>query len=166
VAKSINFPKVWKTLNILAYEQPISLTDLAQRLQMNEKATMRLLDHISLAGVPDFMPDRLLSFDQFRLEEGLVYCFIDLGIFDYFKNSKVQRLYEEHLIQNFLEHNKADQITIKYADRDGKVTDRAISKWHFYTENQRQYIDAYCHLRQSERTFLLPRIKKIEVRAA
>jgi predicted DNA-binding transcriptional regulator YafY len=166
VAKYINFPNIWRTLNILAYEQPIHLEDLANRLGISVKGVKKLINHMSLAGVPDYMPDRLLSFDQFKLEQQQVYCFIDLGIFKYFKNNHVQRLYDPQLIRNFFIQNPGTTITvtIKYTDQNGATSQRQISGWNYYEKNHREFIDTYCHLRQNTRTFLLSRIQKLEAK--
>lgn len=48
---------------------------------------------------------------------------------------------------------------INYRDRDGETTERKITVKRIYRENYRNYIEAYCHLRRDNRTFILERIE-------
>ena len=59
---------------------------------------------------------------------------------------------------------RGGSVRIRYADEDGVVTDRVIEPVRAYSSQGCYYIEAYCRLRDEERTFRLDRI--IDVRSA
>lgn len=58
--------------------------------------------------------------------------------------------------------DKSTSVTIEYHDRGNIVTVREVDPYLFVLKNAVWYVYAYCHLRQSFRTFKLSRIAKIE----
>jgi hypothetical protein len=56
-----------------------------------------------------------------------------------------------------------DFVRIWYADNNGEITDRIIEPIRVYVKQERYYLEAFCHLRDEERTFRLDRI--IDIRS-
>jgi predicted DNA-binding transcriptional regulator YafY len=154
MVKNITFVKAWCLLNLLAFVQPIGLNELASYFSTSKSEISKMVRHLALAGVPDFLPDRLLTFDENKLEKGLVYCSNDLKLFDYFKGKDRWRMWNPDLIATFFKQSQTDtRVLLKYRDETGKLTDREVENWSYYETSRGQYIDAYCNLRKATRTF-------------
>lgn len=50
-------------------------------------------------------------------------------------------------------------VRIVYTNREGRTTERSIVPLEFYESRGRQYVRAYCYLRQESRTFALRRLE-------
>ena len=53
-------------------------------------------------------------------------------------------------------------ITIKYQKYDGTISNRTLSNLDYSDEYGSGYIQAYCHLRQENRTFKISRIREVD----
>lgn len=53
-------------------------------------------------------------------------------------------------------------ITIKYQKYDGTISTRTLSNIDYSDEYGSGYIQAYCHLRQENRTFKISRIREVD----
>lgn len=62
----------------------------------------------------------------------------------------------QHLIKRSIEDNLS--LEIDYQNSDYETSTRIISDIHRSSKFRGDYIDAYCHLRNEERTFKLSRI--------
>lgn len=62
----------------------------------------------------------------------------------------------QHLIKRSIEDNLS--LEIDYQNSDYEISTRIISDIHTSKKFRGDYIDAYCHLRDEERTFKLSRI--------
>jgi hypothetical protein len=196
--KFTRFDKAWQLLNVLAFEQPIALRDLALRLGEPIADTARLINHIALSGIPDYLPDRLLAFDQREISRRKIVCTNSLGLFDYFCSARRIRLFEQHLIEDFFlasrgferesvnwnkvnrssgrkkssapvwpfDSRSVSQIRLVYCDRDGVYSQRSIRDWEFAQSLTKPKIEAFCQLRESERTFFLERIVSLTAEPA
>ncbi len=68
-------------------------------------------------------------------------------------NSKISRLINAI--------KTGDELEIVYEKKDGTTTTRKIAPKIISVEDRRFYLRAFCHLRNTERTFRISRIKKI-----
>jgi uncharacterized membrane protein (Fun14 family) len=55
-----------------------------------------------------------------------------------------------------------DTYFIEYTDFDGNFSSRTIGIIKVYRRGRKVYIDAYCHLAEDSRTFLVQRIKSMK----
>ena len=63
-------------------------------------------------------------------------------------------------IDKAIKENKT--ITIKYQKYDGTISTRTLSNLDYSDEYGSGYIQAYCHLRQENRTFKISRIREVD----
>lgn len=57
--------------------------------------------------------------------------------------------------------NQKQKLKIKYEAYNGEVTERVISPLNIILKDGKNYLEAYCHLRNENREFKISRIKKI-----
>jgi hypothetical protein len=196
--KFTRFGKAWKIMNVLAFEQPIGLRNLASRLGEPIIDTARLINHVALSGIPDYLPDRLLTFDQKEISRRKIVCTNSLGLFDYFCSARRIRLFEQYLIEDFFlssrgasgecanwrkvnresrekksstpvwpfDNRSVVQIRIAYCDRNGVYTQRWIRDWKLAESLTKLKIEAFCQLRNGERTFFIERIVSLTAESA
>ena len=58
--------------------------------------------------------------------------------------------------------NSGNKVTIKYVKFDGSLSTRTISELEYSDEFGDDYISAFCHMRQEQRTFKISRIREID----
>lgn len=80
----------------------------------------------------------------------------DIENYGFDENSKNRRTGK---IKSAIELNK--DIVITYEKYEGEQTTRKISPKEMYEKNGRFYLKGYCHLRNTDRTFRISRIKRI-----
>jgi DNA polymerase III subunit epsilon len=93
-------------------------------------------------------------FDKYRLKTGKT---LDMMLDKFARkiNSDIPALPPQ--LQNALE-NRLD-LQIEYCNRENYQTNRIIQPLRVFSSRGKTYIEAYCHLKNSNRTFLLDRIK-------
>ena len=67
-------------------------------------------------------------------------------------------------IREYIEHaiKENKTITIKYQKYDGTISTRKVSNIAYSDEYGSDYIKAYCHLRDEDRTFKISRIREVD----
>ena len=68
--------------------------------------------------------------------------------------------------KKILTYTGETEVNIDYSDFEGNVTNRDISIKYIYEENGKNYIRAFCHLRNEMRTFKITNILKIFINGA
>jgi hypothetical protein len=134
-------------MNVLAFEQPIGLRNLASRLGEPIVDTARLINHIALSGIPDYLPDRLLTFDQKAISRRKIVCTNALGLFDYFCSARRIRLFEQHLIEDFFLSSRSldgESVNWNKVNRSSGGKKSSTPVWPFDNRLVAQVRIVYC----------------------
>jgi len=94
----------------------------------------------------EYLEDSETSFEGFIDKFGY-----KIDIFEYSYPEWLEKAYKD-----------GTEVTINYMNRKGQYSIRRIRPVRFFESRGRQYIEAFCSLRESNRTFLLDRIRKAD----